>query len=522
MNPEALQQALHRALLGTDFYDHPVSAVEHIETHISHVYLAGEFAYKVKKPVDFGFLNFSTSALRRFYCAEEVRLNRRFAPELYLGVVTIGGTPSAPRLHGTPPLEYAVKMRRFAQDEQLDRMLSAGRLTPEHLERFAEHLCNVHTRAQVAPADSRYGCPAAVLRPVLENFRQIRHLSAEPETIERLDHLDDWSRRTFRHLAEQFRQRRADGRIRECHGDIHLRNMAWIDAAPVFFDCIEFNPNLRWIDPLNDVAFLAMDLDDRDESELAGYFVNRYLQQSGDYQGALLLNFYQVYRALVRAKVTALRFGQDDLSPAERRSAQALFDSYLALAEAYSRPRRGALLITHGPTGSGKSSFARHLAPRCNALSLHSDLERKRLWGLQPTESSGSALDSDMYTPEMTRRTYARLHQLAVELARNGRPCLLDATYLDRSERNTIRRMATSANLPVVILDFQADQSTLLERIAQRAAQSAQISEGTADVLAAQLQYRDPLDTEEQRLVIPVGPESSAARVAAEVQRRIG
>lgn len=521
MVPGSVQQTVQRALLRPDFYDHPVTAVTHIETHISHVYLAGEFAYKIKKPVNFGFLDFSRRARRRFYCNEEVRLNGRFAPGLYLGVVSIGGPAENPRLHAAPALEYAVKMRRFDQDRQLDRMLAAGRLRAEHLEAFAGRLAGIHASAPVAPQDSRFGGPAALMRPVLENFRQLRRQIPEAGINRRLDRLEDWSRSSFRTLERRFRQRRSSGLIRECHGDIHLRNMAWIDEAPVFFDCIEFNPNLRWIDPVNDVAFLTMDLDDRGEEQLAGYFLNRYLQQSGDYRGAVLLNFYQVYRALVRAKVAALRLGQEQLTREERQEARRVFDSYLALAEDYSAPRRGALLITHGPTGSGKSRFVRELAPRCSALSLNSDRERKRLCGLTAEERSDSALDRGIYTPRVTRRTYRRLHELAADLTQAGITCLIDATYLCKTDREMMRNLAAKRTLPLLILDFSLDRATLLERIAQRAAGGPQVSEGTAEVLDSQLRTRDPLDAEERGRVIRITPESSPAQIAAEILRRI-
>ncbi len=304
---------LIQAMQQPGFYDHPVAQVELIETHISWVFLAGDFAYKVKKPVNFGFLDFSTLARRQHFCLEELRLNRRFAPRLYLDVKAIGGDPASPRMNATPVLDYAVKMKRFEQQDQLDRVLTRGRLDDRQLACFSTMIAKVHQIAAVSEAEQPYGTPQSIIEPVLENFNQVRSLLAAAE-CRHLGQLEEWSRRTHGELYELLRQRKRDGFVRECHGDLHLANMAWVDGEPILFDCIEFNENLRWIDVINDIAFLFMDLADRGQKKLGWSFLNHYLQKTGDYQGLQLLRFYAVYRAMVRAKVNCLRLAQPGLS----------------------------------------------------------------------------------------------------------------------------------------------------------------------------------------------------------------
>ena len=410
----AAAKRLLEAMQQPRFYDHPVERIDLIETHISWVFLAGDFAYKVKKPVNLGFLDFSTLAKRHHFCLEELRLNRRFAPQLYLGLNRIGGDSACPEMYGRPALDYALKMRRFAQQDQLDRVLSAGRLGTRQLDRFAILIAGIHQAVAVAGPEQPYGNPQAVIDPVLENFTQISTLSSVTKSHQ-LAELEQWSRKCCADLHHLLQQRKAEGFVRECHGDLHLTNMAWIDDEPVLFDCIEFNDNLRWIDVINDIAFLVMDLDDRGEATLGWHFLNRYLQESGDYQGLQLLQFYKLYRAMVRIKVLCLRLGQPGLSDRERKLDLELYHSYLELASSYTVKPSRRLIITHGLSGSGKSTFVRKLAAGCGAIHLQSDRERKRMHGLSATGASHSLPGGGIYDARANDATYERLQMLARE-----------------------------------------------------------------------------------------------------------
>jgi aminoglycoside phosphotransferase family enzyme/predicted kinase len=505
---------LIQAMQKPTFYDHSVEQVELIETHISWVFLAGDFAYKVKKPVAFGFLDFSTLAKRHHYCLEEVRLNRRFAPQLYLDVKKIGGDPACIEMDGSPALDYAIRMRRFEQKDQLDRVLADGRLSVQMLVRFASMIASFHRTSPVAEAEQSYGAPQSIIGPALENFSQIRPLLPALE-LRQLTVLEKWSCKSCDDLYAFMRQRKTNGFIRECHGDVHLANMAWIDDEPILFDCIEFNDNLRWIDVINDIAFLVMDLDDRGQTKLGWHFLNRYLQESGDYEGLRLLRFYKVYRAMVRAKVTCMRLAQAGLSDAERKYDLSLYHSYLDLASSYTAKPSKRLIITHGLSGSGKSTFVRELAASCGAIHLQSDRERKRLYGHAATADSHSPPGGGIYSAQANAATYERLEQLASIALAAGYPVIVDATFLKTTQRDLLRRLAADLHLPLIIIDFIAPEAELRRRIQQRAIEGVDSSDANAGVLNYQLTEQQPLDENEQRQAITVCPETTLAEVAA-------
>jgi hypothetical protein len=508
---------LVQRMLDPTFYDHPVTTVDLIETHISWIFLAGDFAYKLKKPVDFGFLDFSTLAKRHFFCMEELRINQRFAPQLYLEVISIDGELNSATLHGQPIIDYAVKMQRFPQQNQLDRMLVAGQLTTEHIDSFAKKIAHIHQEAPLAAPGSEFGTAQTILAPILQNFAQIRRCLPDPGIIAQLDKLESWSLETHTRLEPTLKQRKEAGFIRECHGDMHLANMAWVNQAPLLFDAIEFNEKLRWIDPINDVAFLAMDLDDRGETTFGWRFLNRYLHASGDYAGMSLLNFYKVYRALVRAKVTCLRLSQEDLSAPEHQTDRELLHSYLELATGYMTPPAPLLIITHGLSGSGKTSFVNELAPLCHGICVHSDLERKRLYHLAATQRSHSPIAGGIYTTAAGTATYQRLHDLAQILLAAGIPAIVDATCIKQEARHQLHQLAVQYQAHFVILDFPMATDKLRQRIRLRAEQPDQISEATEAVLDKQLANAEPLNAAEKCVTINIDPATEAAQVAQQL-----
>ncbi|HEY5791078.1 MAG TPA: phosphotransferase, partial [Gammaproteobacteria bacterium] len=335
-------RALLDALQDPALYAHPVTGFELLETHISWVLLTGPYAYKLKKPVDLGFLDFSTLAQRHHFCAEELRLNRRLAPRLYRDVVAIHGTEAAPNLRGAGPLlEYAVQMVQFPQQALLDRVLARGELTAAHVDALAAAVAAFHADAPVSGPDRPYGEPDLVFQPVRENFVQIDPLLDDPAERARLSRLRDWSVNRFHELREALLRRKAGGRVRECHGDLHLGNLLLDGGGVSAFDCLEFSPPLRWIDVASDLAFLLMDLAEHGADAFAARLLDGYLARSGDYGLLAVLPFYLVYRALVRAKVAAIRLGQGGADAGE-------LHAYLALAERLRRPPAPCLLATHG------------------------------------------------------------------------------------------------------------------------------------------------------------------------------
>ncbi|MFZ1640870.1 MAG: AAA family ATPase, partial [Candidatus Contendobacter sp.] len=448
------QTALIAALLQPEPYPHPVATVEHLQTHISHVLLAGAYAYKIKKPLNLGFLDFTSLERRKYYCEEELRLNGRLAPEIYLDCLPIGGEPSNPILGGAAgdAIEYAVRMRRFPQDALLDRVLATGRLEPRHLDALARRLADFHRAIPIADPATPFGVPERVRQPMLDDFTYTRPLLADPADLDVLATVERWTLAASERLRPRLAERKASGWIRECHGDLHLGNMVLADAGQVvIFDCIEFNDDLRWIDVINDLAFLTMDLRFRGAGPFAQRVLNAWLEFSGDFAGAALLSYYQVYRAMVRAKVNAIQASQDGVPSVARATARENCRAYLQLALALTREPAPFLLITHGVSGSGKSRRTGQLLELFpGAIRVRSDVERKRLFGLGPLDDSGSTLGGGLYTPDASARTYQRLRDLADQLLAAGHPVLVDATFMKRAHRQPFRELAARHGVPFI------------------------------------------------------------------------
>ena len=516
-----MNRQLIEALCDAQLYRHPVETVETIETHISWVLLAGEFVYKIKKPLDLGFLDFSTLEKRRFYCQEEIRLNRRTAPELYLEVVAIGGTPENPVLDSEgEAIEFAVRMRRFDTQAGFDRLLADNRLEHEHIIDLGYRLAELHRIAEVAPPDSRFGTFDDVADPMRDNFTDLERMLAD-DRRSRLSELNQWSERELKHLTPLLETRQREGFTRECHGDAHLGNVALIDNRATLFDCIEFSEDLRWIDVISDLAFTVMDLHDRGAPGFAWLLLDEYLARSGDYGGVRLLPLYMVYRALVRAKVNAFRLDDDN---ADQRNVLSQIDDYLGLAETISREHRPAVLITMGVSGSGKSWLARRLVERAGLVRMRSDVERKRLHGLAPDAASDSGLGTDLYSKAATERTYRHLAELVRPVLCAGIPVLIDAACLKRWQRELFQRLAEDLDVNFAVIQCDADDDVLRDRIRQREQAGDDPSEAGLEVLAHQQETLDPLDDRESgfALCLDTAAPDSTARAVEWLQARLG
>jgi aminoglycoside phosphotransferase family enzyme/predicted kinase len=506
MNAHNQQQTLIRSLLDANVYDHPVTDIELIETHISWVILTGGFAYKIKKSVNLGFLDFSTLEKRQHCCNEELRLNSRLAAEIYLEVVSITGRLEQPVLRGPgEAFEYAVKMVQFPQQAQLDNMLANHELHQHHIDAIARLVAGFHEAIAVATDDSDYGDPDHVFQPVAENFRQIRRHRHSTTDDAALGELEQWSQATFESLKPLLEQRKRDGFIRECHGDMHLRNLVWFHDKPLAFDCLEFNPALRWIDTLSEVAFLVMDLDDRDQPRLAQRFLNSYLEYCGDYSGVQVLRFYLVYRALVRAKVDAIRGGQAHISASDQRQADEDYCAYLRLGQSYIRPARPKLIITRGLSASGKSTLTQPLLESIGAIRIRSDVERKRLFGVRPGGHSKAGIDQGIYSVEAGVQTYDQLKRLAADVLAAGFTVIVDAAFLKYQQRVPFKQLAVETDSTFVILEFTASADTLRQRIRARV---GDVSDADLAVLEHQLTTTQPLSDGELPYRIEIDTET--------------
>ena len=484
------------AMLKPKFYDHPVQSCQLIETHISWVILTGDFVYKVKKPVDFGFLDFSTLEKRKFYCEEELRLNLRLAPYLYLDVIQISGSTDTPVLAGKGKvLEYAVKMLQFSQDMQLDHVLARNELKQDMIDSIASLIADFHQTIEISRDDSDYGSPERVHQPIKENFIQIRERVTDQSKLELLSTLEQWSEDNFYEMKSVFSQRKQKGFIRECHGDLHLRNLAWYKNKPLAFDCLEFNPNFRWIDVISEIAFLIMDLEDHGQAEHAQRFLNHYLELSGDYEGCSVLCFYLVYRAMVRAKVDAIRANQAGISKQESDEANKEFYSYLQLALTYTKKKKTFVIITRGMSASGKSTLTQPLLEKLGAIRIRSDIERKRLFNIKSDHDSHANVEHGIYTTEATKKTYLKLLELAGSIIDAGLPVIVDATFSTVEQRKLFKELATKKQARFIILEFVATNETLKQRILGR---KNDVSDADLNILENQIKNWQTLEQDEK------------------------
>jgi len=499
---------LIQALQNTSLYDHPVERFEVLETHISWILLTGPYAYKIKKPVYFDFVDFSTLEKRRVSCFEEVRLNRRLSQDFYLDVIPLTGTFERPELNGeSPPIEYAVKMRQFPQHAKLDQVLTRHELQHTHLGSLARGIADFHRGIEVAGSDTPFGEPEVVYRPIVETLGQIPFEGETTHVRDLRNSLQAWMEREHASRIKEFTQRKEQGFIRECHGDLHLENIALIHDQILVFDCLEFNASLRWIDVISEVAFLVMDLTARGRSDLGAYFLNAYLEHTGDYGGLVVFRFYETYRALVRAKVARIRLTQGWLEPEQESPIQQEFQGYLTLADRLTRQTHPALMITHGVSGAGKTTISQTLFQTMGAIRIRSDIERKRLFGLPPDKRSERAAKSEIYAHHTTHATYKRLEELARILLHAGFQVIVDATFLQRQHRDVFRGLASQFKVPFLILDMQGPKALLRKRVVARGEEGRDPSEADLAVLEQQLGKQDRLEEDEWPRVCPIDSE---------------
>jgi len=488
----AVDTALRRACS----YAHPAGHVVRIETHISVVYLAGRYAYKIMKPVDFGFVDFTRLATRRRCCEAEIRLNRPFAGSIYVGVMPLTRDARQCRLGEasarTHAVDHAVKMRRFDQRMLFSNRLENGELLAGDIDAAAAQLADNHRHAPRVAATQPFGTAALLRRQVLATLPPLERNPRTAQTV-RDAALRAWCEHECERLGPHLDARHADGFVRACHGDLHLDNIVRHGRRALMFDCIEFDDALRWIDVTNDFAFLYMDLLAHGRADFANRLRAHYLEATGDYDGLRALRLYVVYRALVRAMVAVLKDGA-------RQRASGRADAYLDLAIAQTRPALPSLLLCHGFSGSGKSVASRALADLSGAIRLSSDTERKRARPFEPPDLR--TLPADAYTPAAVAALYDRLAALAGTVLEAGYPAIVDATFLKRAHREPFAALARRLGVPMGILDFRADPACLAQRVRARSLGPRDASDAGEAVLAAQLADAEPLSDAERESTI--------------------
>lgn len=493
------------------FYPHPVEVITTIETHISIVFLTGEFAYKLKKPVNFGFLDFSSIEKRKHFCQLEVSLNRRTAPHLYLDVLPVYqyngqltlNKRSALDPQAQNPVDYLIKMQQFDPNKVLGRYLIDQHLNQTQVNLLITNLTQLHDQAQVADSKTIYGTPQSVLQPMLDNFAPLMQSFTHPEARYRLQQLIDWTKFTHKQLHEQLIARKQNGYIRACHGDLHLDNITLINEQPMLFDGIEFNEQFRWIDTLSDLAFFAIDCDYRQQIALRRQVINGYFNHTGDYASMTLFNFYQVYRAMVRAKITLLRHHQLPAThPDHAESWQRCLD-YFTQAQNYAYGNhQPQIVLMQGVSGSGKSYYAKQMLNHMDAIILSSDIERKRLFNFAPNQRPTEIQRNALYSPSMSAKTYETLLQQSRQLLQSGYSVIVDATFLKQTHRLPFQQLANQLKCGYKVASIQFNYDLVQQNLQQREQDFANPSDATLDIMHLQTKQLEPILANEPHLII--------------------
>lgn len=480
-------ESLIRALQDPRAYPHPVAPVRVVQTHVSCVFLTGEYVYKVKKPVDFGFLDYGTLEQRLRCCQREVELNRRLCPEVYLGVVPIGWEAGRLRVGAPlPAVEWAVRMRQLPEADLLSARLAAGSVSREHIERLADLLAEFHARAQTSPEINAFGTPEAVSRNVEENFAVTEPRVGSALPRDHFEAIRDYTRRFLRERRALFLERLSAGRVRDGHGDLRAQNIclfAGLGGGIQLLDCIEFNDRFRFGDVASDLAYLAMDLDLAGRADLRQVLVDRYVACANDPGLRSILPFYACYRAHVRGKIALLMAAEPEVPPPERRSQERLAAAAFDLSRSYAERReRPALLITVGYSGSGKSALAHELARRLPAVRLASDAVRKELAG----PPGASSLSPEHYTAEARKAIYGELRARARRYLPWGEHVILDATFLDPEERRQAAAVAADVSAEAWLIECRCPDPVIRRRL-ERRKRVRQASDAGIAVYEAQL-----------------------------------
>jgi len=480
--------ALVATLQDPQIYPEKPQKIELVQTHISAIFLTDTHAYKVKKPVNFGFLDFTTLEKRKFYCHQEVDLNRRLAPEVYLGVVEIRSHDGRVLIGDGPGevIEYAVKMKRLPEDCLMDRWLARRALTPEWVDKIAFKIAGFHAQAASGPEISSFGEVDAIRANVEENFSQTQKYIGEALPSRSFREIRDNTRRFMENHFSLFRQRITEGRIRDCHGDLHLQHIC-LSEEILIFDCIEFNRRFRYSDVAADIAFLLMDLDYHGHPQLSADLAFHYLRISQDWPLFSLLDFYKCYRAYVRGKVTCFRLDDPAISPEEKSSALNEAGRYFRLSHHYAaKMNRPCLLVTGGLMGTGKSTIARRLSQALGWEWLRSDILRKELAHLSPREHRLEPFHEGIYSPDFSRKTYRALFDRAGGLLSSGKSVILDGSFKKRADRQEALALALRANADFLLIECHCSDEEVQRRMARRAWEEGEPSDGRWEIFASQ------------------------------------
>lgn len=512
---------LARAMLKPEIYPETPDKVELMQTQMSFVFIAGDYVYKVKKPVNLGYLDYTTLEQRKYFCDKELELNRRLCPQTYLGVIPITKAGKEFTIGGTgQPVEYAVKMRYLPRDRMMNVLLEKEQVTPEMAAEVARILADFHRRAETSPEISYYGSLKAIGINNNENYAQTEKYIGKTISQEQYRRIKGFTDSFTRDNEALFNGRINGGRIRDCHGDLHAAHICFTDGICIY-DCIEFTDRFRYCDVASEVSFLAMDLDHYGFAELSRSFVNAYVSNSKDEELLKLVRYYKCYLAYVRGKVESFKTDDPYISEAEREKTKSAAAGYFTLADSYTG-KKPLLLATVGLTGTGKSTIARALAKRLGLTILSSDVIRKKLAGVPLNERHFEGYRGGIYTPELNRRTYDKMYAEAGEILKQGDSVILDATFIKREGRLKAEHLAETAGADFGIIEVTLPENVIKERLDRRI-KTGSVSDGRWEIYTPQKKEFEPVDEipEEQHITVDMTLplEQNTRRIIANLRR---
>jgi len=505
------------------FYGHNPDSVQVVQTHISFIFIAGDLVYKVKKAVNFGFLDFTTLEKRKFYCDEELRLNRRLAKEIYLEVVPIGEDKSGNLSFGTGGtiVDYAVKMKKLPEEKMLNRLLAQGTVNESIMDRIAKRVYEFHQKAATGGEIDRIGGIDTIRHNHVENFEQTAQYIGTSIDRDRYRFIQSYAENFLNKNRQLFEERVAGHRIRDCHGDLHLQHICIGDEILVF-DCIEFNERFRYLDVAAEVAFLSMDLDFNGYSGYGNTFVNSYLQYSSDSTIKKLLNFYKCYFAYVRGKVTSFKLDDDAINEEDKREAIDTASRYFELASSYAALlERPTIILMTGLMGTGKSVLAEKLASLLGAEMLRTDIIRKNLLDIPSGEHHFEEFGEGIYSKEMTEKTYGEALKAAQSVIEQGKSVIVDASFKKRTERNKFSSLAEKTGADFFTIECTCPEGTIKSRLESRLLNKEEASDGRWEIFQAQKKDFDRIDEVSPEVHVIIDTSRTLDRCVSEAALRI-
>jgi aminoglycoside phosphotransferase family enzyme/predicted kinase len=498
-----MEQIHLKSLLKPQAYPEPTTTVQLLQTHISFILLTDQFVYKIKKAVDFEFLNFTTLDRRRFYCDEEVRLNRRLCPDIYLGVVELRESPSGACFYGDGRIiDYAVKMKRLPDEKMLHRLLDRNDLGEADIRRIARTIGEFHLKAERSDEINRIGGIAGIRRNWEENFQQLVEFVGRTLTKGDLEIIRTWVEQFIINQEELFNRRATQGFIRECDGDIHLENICLAEKVYIF-DCIEFNRRFSCSDTAADISFLLMDMEYHYRNDLAKLLLEEYIKVTQDYELPQLVDFYKLYRAVVRGKVTSFLLQDQTILPENKILAGDHARRYFRLARGYILRQKlsTCLIITSGLMGSGKSSLTAEVSMELGLTSASSDAVRKKIAAVPLHENRHEEFGQGIYSSSCTDATYGELLRIADHELAHGRSVMIDASFSKRSYRDNFRNLAMQYGVRFLLVHTFCDEQETEKRLNARTDGSLSISDGRWELFPRQKDQYENILTDEGEVI---------------------